>query len=255
MEANRRSVTLGPLVAPTIHHAPAELDDMMELFAVHWDEVLSAKIMQHAVRFDNTEVFGLLLGDVVQTPSGRLRTIIRDFITAEHLQESTATFVEVSAAELIRMDERYELMKERSGLLKVGWFHTHPGHGIFMSQTDRDNHLLYSKSWQVALVLDPKRKTLGFFAGADCKPVHHISPIGVRPNRVDGGSSSSPVVKYRAWMIGLLLLQLGVLWLAVLTFANTRNLSRRVRSAEDRLNRIQKAADGSGKGDTDIDTR
>jgi hypothetical protein len=72
------------------------------------------------------------------------------------------------------MDRAYEESMENKGLLKVGWFHTHPGHGIFMSQTDRENHSLYRKKWQVALVIDPVRKIHGFFHGGECAPLSYV---------------------------------------------------------------------------------
>src|SRR5579864_6772797 len=133
MDKDRNRLVLGRLVEPELRVATTEVDDLLAGFAVQCSEELSAKIMEHAIRFKHTEVFGLLLGEVIRTPSGRVRTIIREFLAAERFQSSTATFVEVSADELIRMDRKCEPLMESTGLLKVGWFHTHPGHGIFMS--------------------------------------------------------------------------------------------------------------------------
>ena len=45
----------------------------------------------------------------------------------------------------------------------LGWYHTHPGHGIFLSDMDLFIHKnFFNLPWQVAMVVDPCRETLGF---------------------------------------------------------------------------------------------
>jgi len=54
----------------------------------------------------------------------------------------------------------------------VGWFHTHPGFGIFLSDYDlfiQKN--FFNLPWQVAYVVDPVNKEEGFFGLADGKIV------------------------------------------------------------------------------------
>jgi proteasome lid subunit RPN8/RPN11 len=49
-------------------------------------------------------------------------------------------------------------------LVIVGWVHSHPGYGIFLSDADQFLHTqFFTLPWQVALVIDPKRNELGFF--------------------------------------------------------------------------------------------
>ncbi len=46
----------------------------------------------------------------------------------------------------------------------VGWFHTHPSFGIFLSNFDLHIHRnFFNLEWQVAYVVDPLAKTEGFF--------------------------------------------------------------------------------------------
>lgn len=55
----------------------------------------------------------------------------------------------------------------------VGWFHTHPGFGIFLSEYDTFIHRnFFNLAWQVAFVLDPVANTNGFFnwQGEEIKP-------------------------------------------------------------------------------------
>lgn len=47
----------------------------------------------------------------------------------------------------------------------IGWYHSHPRHGVFMSGVDFETHQKhFSKNWQVALVVEPIRNEFGFFA-------------------------------------------------------------------------------------------
>jgi proteasome lid subunit RPN8/RPN11 len=48
--------------------------------------------------------------------------------------------------------------------LVLGWHHTHPGFGIFLSPHDLFIHRhFFREPWQVALVVDPRRCEFGFF--------------------------------------------------------------------------------------------
>lgn len=49
-------------------------------------------------------------------------------------------------------------------LAVVGWCHSHPGYGVFLSEADQFIHTqFFPLPWQVALVIDPRREELGFF--------------------------------------------------------------------------------------------
>jgi proteasome lid subunit RPN8/RPN11 len=46
----------------------------------------------------------------------------------------------------------------------LGWHHTHPGYGIFLSGMDLFIHRnFFNLPWMFALVVDPKQENLGFF--------------------------------------------------------------------------------------------
>ena len=56
-------------------------------------------------------------------------------------------------------------IREKQGdQILVGWHHTHPGYGIFLSSHDQFIHRhFFNLPWMVALVVDPRADTLGFF--------------------------------------------------------------------------------------------
>jgi hypothetical protein len=60
--------------------------------------------------------------------------------------------------------------RDFNGLTILGWYHSHPGHGIFLSGTDLNTQRLsFNKIWQIAIVYDPLRHEIGYFYGADGK--------------------------------------------------------------------------------------
>jgi hypothetical protein len=52
----------------------------------------------------------------------------------------------------------------------VGWYHSHPGLGVFMSGTDRSTqNAFFNHPWNVAVVVDPIAHNTGWFAGSACE--------------------------------------------------------------------------------------
>ena len=60
-------------------------------------------------------------------------------------------------------DRLDEMFVEDSAVI-VGWYHTHPGFGIFLSGMDQFIHRhFFTQIWHVAFVLDPLSRKSGFF--------------------------------------------------------------------------------------------
>lgn len=102
---------------------------------------------------------GFLLGGVYgQSPQ---YVVVRHFHPALEAQGNSAslTFTHETWATLTRETEKnfpHETL--------VGWQHTHPGFGIFLSGYDLFIHKnFFAQPWQVALVVDPRRHEFGFF--------------------------------------------------------------------------------------------
>ncbi len=74
------------------------------------------------------------------------------------------------------LDTRSRIAREEPALRLVGWWHTHPGFGVFLSDADRRTHReLFFKSHHLALVIDPKDWTAAWFAG---RGPSRIEPVG-----------------------------------------------------------------------------
>lgn len=69
----------------------------------------------------------------------------------------------------------------------IGWYHSHPGHGIFLSGHDQFiQRNFFPAPWQVAIVIDPVARTEGFFVWAQGEIVKHSE-------RALGTSALSPM--------------------------------------------------------------
>jgi len=127
-------------------------------------EVL-AEIIDYSERDMTRERGGFLLGGLHRDRC--LYIEIRHFLPAEAAQSraATLTFTHDTWATLNRQVEQ-NFQEE----LVVGWHHTHPGFGVFLSGYDLFIHRnFFDQPWQVALVVDPKRHEFGFFQWRDAR--------------------------------------------------------------------------------------
>lgn len=128
------------------------------------------KIKQHARRDPAHECFGLLLGNAYFDQAKQILWIhLQEAVPARDTHASLAS-VEVSTREFQRLNEEVDRIwsDSRGTTRKVGWYHSHPNFGVFMSETDRANQrLFYGQEYHVALVVDPVRDLAGCFRGAD----------------------------------------------------------------------------------------
>jgi proteasome lid subunit RPN8/RPN11 len=86
---------------------------------------------------------------------------VRGFLPATDTQ-SRATSLTFTHATWAAMSRQVE--QEFPGELVLGWAHTHPGLGVFLSNYDLFIHRhFFSQPWQIALVADPRNRQLGFF--------------------------------------------------------------------------------------------
>ena len=122
------------------------------------DDVLEA-ILEFSEQEQTKERGGFLLGGVYgESPQ---YVVIKHFHPALEAQGNSAslTFTHETWATLTRESEL-----NHPGESLVGWQHTHPGFGIFLSGYDLFIHKnFFAQTWQVALVVDPRRKEFGFF--------------------------------------------------------------------------------------------
>ena len=137
-------------------------------FFIYANDAVIEKIKNHAAQRNDIECFGLLLGNAYIDSDIRVLWIhLQDTVAAENTR-SDAVSVEVSTQEFKRLNDKVDKVwdRTRGEVRKIGWYHSHPDIGVFMSATDKKNQkLFYNQEWQIALVVDPVRDEIGFFRG------------------------------------------------------------------------------------------
>ena len=128
------------------------------------DEPALRASQAHALSSLSREVAGVLVGPRPEKqPDGRYAVHIIDTIVAKYtvMQGASVTYTPESWRYLNdTLGERYP----NEEAVMVGWYHTHPGFGIFLSGMDLFIHQnFFTQIWHVALVLDPRARTSGFF--------------------------------------------------------------------------------------------
>lgn len=116
-------------------------------------------ILDYSEQDVTRELGGFLLGGVEQDK--RQYVEIRHFLPAVDARSRAAslTFTHETWAKLNR-----EVETKFPDETILGWHHTHPGFGVFLSGYDLFIHKNYFRSpFHVAMVVDPKRQEFGFF--------------------------------------------------------------------------------------------
>lgn len=129
-----------------------------EVYRALWD---------HALETTAVEICGVLVGRWASDADGPFVSVtesIRGEAAESKLAEVTFTHQTWSKINA-EMDRKF------SDLSIVGWYHTHPDFGVFLSERDVfiQQHF-FSGPGQIAHVIDPIRRTEGVFVWKDGKP-------------------------------------------------------------------------------------
>jgi len=120
-----------------------------------------AAVQTHAKSSLDKEICGVLLGKPMKDAQG-LWLVIEDVIEGKAAQGSEAkvTFTPDAWEHIFKEQE----IRDPS-LKMVGWYHTHPRFGIFLSHYDQFIHQNFFavEPWMVAYVVDPVQDEEGFF--------------------------------------------------------------------------------------------
>lgn len=166
-------------------------------FRIFFDLKAHTEAWAHTTGTVEVEVCGVLVGKWARDAVGpyvHVEHVIRGEAAASKLAEVTFTHETWSKINA-RMDSDF------ADLSIVGWYHSHPDFGIFLSDRDRFiQESFFSNPGQIALVIDPVRKTEGVFIWKNGKtelaPNFWVGdesktsvPAGEEPNRSMGGHS------------------------------------------------------------------
>ncbi|MDR3638341.1 MAG: Mov34/MPN/PAD-1 family protein [Isosphaeraceae bacterium] len=130
------------------------------------DRLAADAIERHALRDTSVELGGILLGkECLDDETGTPFVWVTKSLEAKHYENTQASFTYTH-------DSWEEITRERDCLHPdldiVGWYHTHPDFGVFLSSHDLFIHRnFFAQPLQVAYVVDPIRQTRGFFQWRD----------------------------------------------------------------------------------------
>ena len=129
--------------------------------AVHirLDASARQQMIDYASSNTTRELGGMLIGSVREgTPA---IVIVEAMIQAKYTSavQASITFTHETWQDILAVKDRnYPEQKI------IGWFHTHPGFGVFLSNFDLHIHQnFFNLNWQIAYVIDPLASKEGFF--------------------------------------------------------------------------------------------
>jgi proteasome lid subunit RPN8/RPN11 len=142
----------------------------------------------HTGRNLSVEIGGALVGGWYKDPEkDRQFIIVENIMPARFTEQSNIhlTFTQDSLVEFHKvLDEHHQ------GKRIVGWYHSHPYMGIFLSQYDlwlHDN--FFPLTWQVAIVIEPYSRAGGYFIRQEDGSLHPDLHYGFyEMNAVNRGS-------------------------------------------------------------------
>ncbi len=106
------------------------------------------------------ELGGVLIGDFYAWKQNLWLDIV-GYVKAQNYQNTAASFTFTHDAWSGITREKEKRFNDKP---IVGWQHTHPGYGVFLSGMDMFiQNNFFNLPYQVALVVDPRADTLGFF--------------------------------------------------------------------------------------------
>ena len=130
------------------------------LFVTH--EVLR-KTNDHVSQSLDAEDGGFLLGNWCRCPDTAIEFVLIDECSRARYTERTNVSLGFTPEAWGHLDD--ELTGKFKGKSLVGWYHSHPSWGVFLSSLDRTLHNdRFQMPWMPALVIDPVNETAGFFA-------------------------------------------------------------------------------------------
>jgi proteasome lid subunit RPN8/RPN11 len=161
----RPLMTPRPSTRASRWHSPYERGGLQPIVSVFMSQVAYSRICIHSESDLENEVGGILVGQWCLGDEGEEFVVVEHALPAHHTRHGNVflTFTQDSFVDLHRQIET-----NHKGQRILGWYHTHPHMGVFLSQYDTWLHgNFFPEPWQVALVVEPVEALGGFFVRQD----------------------------------------------------------------------------------------
>lgn len=139
-----------------------QMDPQKPLIKVFLSQSAYCRIGLHAASELDDEVGGALVGMwCLDRDTKEQFVVVQHMLPARHTRQGSV-YLTFTQDTLVGFHE--ELDRNFTGKRIVGWYHTHPRMGIFLSHYDTFLHNnFFPEPWQVALVVEPHKSLGGFF--------------------------------------------------------------------------------------------
>jgi proteasome lid subunit RPN8/RPN11 len=120
---------------------------------------------RHARQYPRQEVGGILLGIIRESDEGQYLSIVTGIIRSDTAisREASLRFGPDTWVDTLAVRDRHPIYGDEDTWQVVGWYHTHPGFGIFLSSLDVHTHGAFLHPGHIALVIDPSIGAYGTF--------------------------------------------------------------------------------------------
>jgi proteasome lid subunit RPN8/RPN11 len=185
---------------------------------IYIEDIVYNQIEKFARTDTTKELGGVLVGRLVQKKRENA-LIINGALEAKYTDATSSSLKFTHKSwEVIHQEKEIAFPDEKI----VGWFHTHPSFGIFLSSYDMFiQNNFFNLPWQVAYVVDPISKIRGFFQWKQDK-VEKCSgyyiyggnhqPVVNETKDSEGGLAEAAVLEYRKQTASGILSRFGVVF-------------------------------------------
>src|SRR5216117_4372805 len=144
-----RAILWNPPAAPGAT-SPGGKSTSRSPYPIFFQQEAVIALQEHLKSSPTQAIFGFLIGDLYRDPeNGALYTIIDKTLKLSQPIYGDKTEVVVSRL----WDRMQEQLKKAAGTL-LGWYHSHPGQGGFLTAHDVETHeKFFTDPWQVAILV------------------------------------------------------------------------------------------------------
>lgn len=151
-----------PLARSRRWSSPSESDGLVPTTSVFVTQKAYVRFCAHAGSDLEHEVGGGLVGKWREDRTSGAPFVVVEAVLPARYTRQGSTFLTFTQDTLVAMNE--EMETHYPGKRLVGWYHTHPRMGVFLSGYDLFLHRnFFPEPWQVALVMEPCTLQGGFF--------------------------------------------------------------------------------------------
>ena len=142
--------------------SPYDGEGLQPVVEVFFTQPAYCRVYVHSASEPDVEVGGALVGQWCADRDSRQQFVVVEHVLPARYTRRGSVYLTFTQDTIVAFHK--ELEKRYPNKKIVGWYHTHPRMGIFLSHYDTflHNHF-FPEPWQVALVVEPHSSVGGFF--------------------------------------------------------------------------------------------